>query len=204
LKRPLTTFAAASTLLLIATAALWVASYFSSGYLTLFRGEKRIILVGSGGGVFVLRHNAIVTPPSATLRHDIVLAPKETPFALPVEAGPRGQLGYVVVGPLTFRFCWFVRPQFTPVRMTLMDVNGRAVTVRARMDQVDISYWMIVAMLLIAPACWLLRVRNTGLEATRACSVCGYDLRATPLRCPECGTVPSETSRGGRNERQTS
>jgi hypothetical protein len=40
-------------------------------------------------------------------------------------------------------------------------------------------------------AIFLLRRRP---QTAGHCSACGYDLRATPDRCPECGTVPAESA----------
>lgn len=59
--------------------------------------------------------------------------------------------------------------------------------------RVALPYWAIVATLSAAPLCWLaarkvIRGRRWRLEHG-LCARCGYDIRATPDRCPECGTA---------------
>ncbi len=59
----------------------------------------------------------------------------------------------------------------------------------------QVPYWALFAALLVPPIVRqryleaLLRTRRARLRAGR-CPACGYDLRASPDRCPECGAVP--------------
>ena len=63
-------------------------------------------------------------------------------------------------------------------------------------DDVRVPYWLLAVVTGVLPAAWLRRRRRE--RRTRLlglCPRCGYDLRATPGRCPECGKVPAG---GGR------
>jgi hypothetical protein len=51
-------------------------------------------------------------------------------------------------------------------------------------------YWLPIGILLIIPAASLwARVRSRWSRDTGHCPACGYDLRATPDKCPECGAA---------------
>ena len=54
-------------------------------------------------------------------------------------------------------------------------------------------YWTVFVLTAFAPVIWgagMVRRRFKALHIARGeCSSCGYDLRATPDRCPECGTT---------------
>jgi hypothetical protein len=59
-------------------------------------------------------------------------------------------------------------------------------------SKVGVAYRLLFLVTLLPPAIWLWErrrwVRRRRIEAG-LCRGCGYDLRATPGRCPECGHV---------------
>jgi hypothetical protein len=59
-----------------------------------------------------------------------------------------------------------------------------------------IPYWPLIILTAVLPAIRLCaRSRESKMRASGLCSSCGYDLRATPERCPECGTAPAHAAR---------
>jgi hypothetical protein len=62
---------------------------------------------------------------------------------------------------------------------------------------VQIHHWLLAVILAIAPALalWQFARRHRRMRVG-LCANCGYDLRATPGRCPECGAEGAITSSG--------
>jgi len=55
---------------------------------------------------------------------------------------------------------------------------------------VVVPYWFVVLLTAILPVrWWLVRRRRRGRAFAGRCLDCGYDLRGTPGRCPECGAA---------------
>lgn len=53
---------------------------------------------------------------------------------------------------------------------------------------VSVPYWIPCAVALLTPSAELLSRQRRRARARRGrCGECGYDLRASPARCPECG-----------------
>ena len=188
-RRLLNVLTALSLLLCAAAAAMWVRGYFVSdrffwhafeddGDRTYWRyhlvlsgrggvGLNRLVQSGSRPGY----RESILSHPMPTFRSTL-------PAAYPmfnVGVGDQPVWGGFKYGRFTTRDPRRPRP-------------------RADGWQVVVPYWAITAVTAVAPAAWTWHWRRRRRHHRAGlCPACGYYLRATPGRCPECGT---ETGNG--------
>jgi len=66
--------------------------------------------------------------------------------------------------------------------------------------QSSIPYWLPLAVTGVFPVLWFLRRRRRWRDRPGFCRACGYDLRATPERCPECGAEQARKFQVGAGE----
>ena len=82
---------------------------------------------------------------------------------------------------------------------SLENQGGNAVDFGLEAQVRAVPYWVAGAALLLPALCGLLarcarHRRRRGRSSSGRCTACGYDLRATPGRCPECGTLATTPS----------
>jgi hypothetical protein len=163
-----------SLMLCVTTAVLWVRSYRLIDMLTI--GERRQLSSWLGGLHYYAMDRGTFggdrlssAPLPSNLRWD---------GGQYSASGSRRQFhGFIVIPNGRFRLSGGVAtfvplPSYTAVR---------------------VPTWAVMAITLVLPIAWLIHYRGrirVRCNTVNSCPRCGYDLRATPERCPECGAVP--------------
>ena len=82
---------------------------------------------------------------------------------------------------------------FGPLRWMTWGQTDPAIPITPHNLHLGISHLLLAALLPLRAACH--RILQSRRQYTwtmhNLCPSCGYDLRGTPTRCPECGTVPA-------------
>ncbi len=76
--------------------------------------------------------------------------------------------------------------------LQFQEIQKKDVRQTDRLTWAMIPDWLVILILLLLSLPGLLHFSRTRRHHRLGlCPACGYDLRATPDRCPECGTVPT-------------
>jgi hypothetical protein len=176
-RRPLTLAAVVSLVLCLATAALWVRSYFFRDHIEYARLKGlrfRTLSVQSSGGRLAVDLGC----------YDLVSEEKASDYR---RTDNRLAAGF------QHRSRWG-ESQWLPDDRWLRyaQYQGGSPDGTGTETYLEIPYWLTVTVTTLLPLVWLVaRIRRRHRDGV-FCLTCGYDLRATPDRCPECGAAPGQ------------
>jgi hypothetical protein len=170
----LNTITSLSLLLSMAVVVLWARSYKVSNLLICRTNAGSYSLIAERGEVCVRW--------LATTQHTPLERAQWSGYQQPADPGAR----YVPPQSTERRLGGFWIERGT---MPIHETGRPAIAYVA----VVVPFWPLVLFLAVASALvarnWLRRHNHRG-----RCAVCNYDLRATPNRCPECGTETTPTA----------
>jgi hypothetical protein len=155
-----------SLLLCVVVCVLWVRSYWVPESVSYWGNAHVLGLYSSKGRVALTLATGMIGPAER-------------------EAGGYG-LFYKVVNPA---------PVITSGRwgVVIRRIPVGGGTWSGTMHMVVVHDWLPVAAAVLLPAALLYRRVQMRNRRPGLCTICGYDLRATPDRCPECGAVPEKS-----------
>lgn len=164
-RRLLVLCATASLLLCVAAGALWARSIWW-GDLLAFAGESSVVIMSDTGLVFISVATDADAPPG--IRHEA--------WQQPSALSSWNRLGGR----------WWDRLGFG--HYVGSGASNRPV------HQFVVPHYAIVILSGLLPGLTLVRlIRERRRAQAGHCARCGYDLRATPDRCPECGATAAAT-----------
>jgi len=179
----------ASALLLLASVAGWVRSYWVGDQFlrrSQWREDEDVVKADfhafvHGNGTLVFYRLRLTRRMPRNDAPTTIVWQRETPAPTEFRLDPRD---VVVLGVGNYGY----------IRQLVTSGGGGGGVPPPTVVGLALPYGLLVALSAIAPAWWLLVSRRRRRTARRiaagCCARCGYDLRASPLRCPECGAQP--------------